>query len=148
MANPVGGEWIEDEFHGIARYGIKRLVSLLEPQEIRELGLAKAAELCAANQIEYLHFPIKDRGIPSSPQKLIELTEDIYRQILLGKNTVVHCRAGIGRTGLLAASVLVKHGHSPEQAFELASKARGVSMPDTQEQYNWVVQNQKALQSA
>ena len=147
MAKPVAGEWIDEEFSSIARFGIKRLVCLLQAPEIRELGLATAADLCASKKMEYLHFPIKDRGIPHSLSKTLLLIEDLYNNILQGANTVIHCRAGIGRTGLLSAAVLVRHGYTPVEAFHLLSKARGVQVPDTREQYDWVVQNQKNLQA-
>ena len=147
MAKPVAGEWIEDEFRGIAQFGIRCLVSLLEPHEIKELGLSSAPALCAANGIAFVHFPLKDRGVPSASMKTIELVEEVYQTILRGENVVIHCRAGIGRTGLLAASVLVRHGHSPQEAFRMISKARGVPVPDTVEQTEWVVANQKSLQA-
>ena len=147
MAKPVAGEWIEDEFSGIAQFGIRCLVSLLEPHEIKELGLSSAPKLCAANGIAFVHFPLKDRGVPSTSMKTMELVDDVYQRILRGENVVIHCRAGIGRTGLLAASVLVRHGHSPQDAFRMISKARGVQVPDTVEQSEWVAANQKSLQA-
>ena len=147
MAKPVAGEWIDEEFLGIAHFGIKRLVSLLEQQEIKELGLSSAPTLCASNGVEYLHFPIQDRGVPSSLAKSHLLVENLHSNILRGTNTVIHCRAGIGRTGLLAAAVLVRHGYGATEAFHLVSKARGVQVPDTPEQYEWVVQHQKELQA-
>ena len=39
MAKPVSGEWIEDEFSGIAQFGINRIVSLLEEHESYEVAL-------------------------------------------------------------------------------------------------------------
>jgi len=146
MTKPVGGEWIEEEFHEISQFGIKCLVSLLEEHEIKELGLSSAPELCTSNGIHFINFPIKDRGVPLSHIKTFGVIEDVYRRISNGENTVIHCRAGIGRTGLLAASVLVKHGHSPNDAFRLVSKARGVDVPDTRDQSDWVISNQKILQ--
>jgi protein-tyrosine phosphatase len=146
MAKPVAGEWIEDEFLGISRYGINVLVSLLELHEIRELGLSKASLLCTSNGMDYINFPILDRSVPTPSPKLFSLIGNIHRRIELGENTVIHCRAGIGRTGLFAASILVKHGYSPSEAFTLISKARGVEVPDTQEQYEWVVKNKNNLQ--
>ncbi len=146
MAKPVAGEWIEEEFQGISHFGIKCLVSLLEEHEIRELGLSSAAKLCASNGISFINFPIKDRSVPPSTTKIFDVIEDVYQRISNGENTVIHCRAGIGRTGLLAASVLVKHGHSPIDAFLMVSKARGVNVPDTPDQTDWVKSNQKKLQ--
>lgn len=147
MAKPVAGEWIEEEFLGIAKYGVKCLVSLLEPHEIKELGLSKAPLLCKSNGIKFINFPIKDRGLPTSLPSTFKLIKDLHSQILLGENTVIHCRAGIGRTGLIAASLLVLHGYNPSDAFLSVSKARGVQVPDTTEQYAWVVDNQKKIQT-
>ncbi|HAW28148.1 MAG TPA: protein tyrosine phosphatase, partial [Planctomycetaceae bacterium] len=45
MARPVPGEWIEDEFAGIARLGISHIVSLLEHEESIELGLEDEPQL-------------------------------------------------------------------------------------------------------
>ncbi|NHZ91984.1 protein tyrosine phosphatase [Massilia sp. CCM 8733] len=146
MAKPVAGEWIGDEFSGIARYGITEMVSLLERHEIRELGLTGAPALCASNGIAFTSFPIADRGLPAAPG-VFALVHEIGRRIADGAHTVIHCRAGIGRTGLLAAAVLVRHGHAPEAAFKLVSRARGVQVPDTAEQFDWVVQHQQRLQS-
>ena len=47
---------------------------------------------------------------------------------------VVHCRQGIGRSGLVAACLLVRKGISPGAAVEMVSAARGVSVPETTEQ--------------
>ncbi|MFZ6720682.1 protein-tyrosine phosphatase family protein [Undibacterium sp. Ji49W] len=145
MAKPVGGEWIEDEFRGIAQFGICRLVSLLENHEIRELGLQAAPALCAANQVDFLHFPIKDRGVPSSLSATKKLVTHLHSSIVNGDNTVIHCHAGIGRTGLLAAAILIRHGEDVAEALSMVSKARRVPVPDTEEQINWLKQHQAAL---
>ncbi len=51
---------------------------------------------------------------------------------------LIHCRAGIGRSGMLAACVLVKAGLDPEAALQRVSEARGCPVPDTEEQRAWV----------
>lgn len=145
MAKPVGGEWIEDEFCGIAQFGIYRLVSLLENHEIREFGLQAAPVLCAANQVDFLHFPIRDRGVPPSLSATQKLVTHLHSSIVNGDNTVIHCRAGIGRTGLLAAAILIRHGEDVADTLSMVSKARRVPVPDTEEQINWLKQHQAAL---
>ncbi|MFZ6778234.1 protein-tyrosine phosphatase family protein [Undibacterium sp. Ji83W] len=147
MAKPVAGEWIEDEFRGIAQFGISRLVSLLETHEIRDLGLQTAPDLCAANQINFMHYPIKDRGLPSSFSATQKLVTQLHDDLLKGSNTVIHCRAGIGRTGLLAAAVLIRHGFDAAAALAIISKARGVMVPDTQEQIDWLNKHLAALRT-
>ncbi|MFZ6709953.1 protein-tyrosine phosphatase family protein [Undibacterium sp. TC9W] len=147
MAKPVAGEWIEDEFRGISQFGISRLVSLLETHEIRDLGLQAAPDLCAANQINFMHYPIKDRGLPSSFSATQKIVKQLHDDILKGNNTVIHCRAGIGRTDLLAAAVLIRHGLDANAALATISKARGVTVPDTEEQIDWLNRHQAALRA-
>lgn len=49
MARPVPGEWIEDEFAGIAVFGIDSVISLLETDESIELGLGQERKFCEKN---------------------------------------------------------------------------------------------------
>ncbi len=145
MAKPVSGEWIEDEFSGLAKLGILQIVSLLKPSEEYEVGLASEKELCQKNNIKFTSYPIEDRGLPASIKEFTNITKSIYHEIAGGMNTVIHCRAGIGRTGIVAAGVLLHAAFEVNEAFERISKVRGVQVPDTQEQYNWVLANQNEI---
>jgi len=64
--------------------------------------------------------------------------EEVAGVLSEGKNVVVHCRQGIGRSGLVAACLLVRKGVSPGAAVEMASAARGISVPETAEQRDWI----------
>lgn len=57
-----------------------------------------------------------------------------------GKNVAVHCRQGIGRSGLIAAGVLMTSGLSPQQAMDAVSSSRGLAIPETPEQRSWAQQ--------
>ncbi len=147
MAKPVAGEWIEDEFAGIAAARIKQIVSLLESWEAYEVGLSDEKTLCERNGMGFISYPIPDRGLPPSVSNFARITRKLYHEIAGGMNTVVHCRAGIGRTGVVAAGILLHAAFEPEQAFARVSDVRGVDVPDTDEQYNWVVSNYRAITS-
>lgn len=147
MAKPVSGEWIEEEFAAIAAFGINRIVSLLEIPESFEIGLRDESALTVKNGMEFLSFPIPDRGLPESVVQFASFTKQLYHEAAGGMHTVVHCRAGIGRTGLVAAGVLLHCGFEPLEAFEHISKNRRVSVPDTQEQIDWLVGNSEIIVS-
>lgn len=145
MAKPVSDEWIEDEFSKIAQWGIDRVVSLLEHQEAIEVGLDQERQLTQKYGMEFISYPIPDRGLPVSVSEYLNFTGRLYREAAEGLHTVVHCRAGIGRTGLIAAGVLLYCGFEPKHAFEYISRKRGVVVPDTEEQVNWLVKSRAQM---
>jgi len=51
---------------------------------------------------------------------------------------VVHCRAGLGRTGALVAATLTALGASPVQAIAAVRAARGPRAIETPAQESWV----------
>lgn len=145
MPKPASGEWIEDEFASIALWGITHIVSLLEEAEAADVGLAQERKLAGKNGMQFTSFPIPDRCLPADSADFVRLTKSLYAGIHSGSQTVVHCRAGIGRAGMLAAGILIQHGLSAEQAFELVSQQRRVPVPDTPEQFNWICQLQTQI---
>ena len=49
---------------------------------------------------------------------------------------VLHCRGGIGRTGTIAARLLVEFGVAPEEAIRMVRRARpGTIETPAQEEY-------------
>ena len=145
MAKPNSGERIEDEFLGIANEGVNQIVSLLEAHEAYALGLQNEKFLSERNGMEFISFPIEDRGLPKSVSEFSKFTRELYHQIAGGKNTVVHCHAGIGRTGIVAAGILLHCGFGPDEAFKHISLKRRIQVPNTIEQYIWVTSNYNAI---
>lgn len=145
MAKPVAGEWIDDEFSGIAEFGIHTVVSLLQATEAYEVGLQQEQQYADKYAMDFISYPIADRGLPDSLTRFSELTARLYQQISEGNNTLIHCRGGIGRTGMVAAGILMHAGFKPEAAFELISRKRGVQVPDTRAQSEWVLSNHAAI---
>ena len=88
--------------------------------------------------MEFLSFPIPDRGVPASLNDAVTLAQTISARIGEGRAVAVHSRAGIGRSSLIAACALVCSGADPAAAFEAIGEARGVNVPDTEGQIDWV----------
>jgi protein-tyrosine phosphatase len=135
---PRGGDWLEDEVSGWRRAGIHVVVSLLESDEAGLLGLSEESRVAEADGIRFISFPIPDRGIPASVPATIALMASIADALEEGKNVAVHCRQGIGRSGLIAAGILATSGANPDDAIKAVSSTRGLAVPETSEQRLWV----------
>jgi protein-tyrosine phosphatase len=133
-SRPRGGEWLEDEVSGWRRNGIDTVVSLLTGEEEHELDLVHEASEAQKHGLAFVSYPIPDRGVPSNTATLSDLLESIHRDLQQSRSVLVHCRQGIGRTGLVAASLLIRAGMEPEAAIRKVSEVRGVHIPETPEQ--------------
>jgi protein-tyrosine phosphatase len=118
--------------------GVTMVASLLEPGEQRALGLRDEAALCRAHGIEFASCPIADGGVPASLGDAVALARRLARATETGGTVGVHCRACIGRSGMMAAAVLMALGCSEEQALEAVATGRGLRVPETPEQRAWV----------
>ncbi len=147
-ARPRGGDWLKDDIASWKRARIDAVLSLLTPDEEREMDLSAEAGEAKAQGMEFASFPIADRQVPRSEAKWAEVLETMSRALLDGKNVLVHCRQGIGRSGLVAACLLVRNGMSPGAAVESVSAARGLPVPETAEQRDWIDHYAAALSSA
>lgn len=145
LPRPRGGDWLPDEVRMWREAGLEVIASLLTPEEVAELELRDEEAHAREQGLEFHAFPIPDRGVPESRVKTADLIRVLGKALASGRNVAVHCRQGIGRSALIAASLLVSAGHDPEQAFVSIENARGAPVPDTVAQREWV--KETALQA-
>jgi protein-tyrosine phosphatase len=137
-ARPRGGDWLVDEVAGWKSQGIDAIVSLLTPEEEQDLQLTAEASASRARQLQFISLPTEDRKVPRSwdrAAKVIREASDLLRQ---GQTVAIHCRQGIGRSSIIAAAMLVLDGSTPQGALEKISSARGLPVPETAEQLEWI----------
>lgn len=140
LPRPRGGDWLEDEIQSLRVSGVDVLVSLLTQEEVAELDIAAEERYCADIGIEFISFPFADRRVPASASDAFALVRRLGALIADRKAVAIHCRQGIGRSALLAATLLAMLGESPDVAYERVAAARGCPVPDTAEQREWVLQ--------
>ena len=68
--------------------------------------------------IEYLRKPIRDHGLPEKREHMMEILDCLHDALQAGRPAYVHCRAGIGRTGMVVGCLLVERGLTGEQALD------------------------------
>lgn len=133
MARPRGGDWLSGEFAELAAAGVGVVVSMLAVTEAAELGLGQESGEAAAAGIEFHQVPTPDRR-PPDLAATSAMAAKLAGRLAAGASVAVHCRFGIGRSSTLAAAVLVAEGVKPADAWDLISAARGLPVPDTAEQ--------------
>jgi protein-tyrosine phosphatase len=114
------------------------VVSLLEDEEAAQLELVQEGDVAKSKGIQFISFPIPDRGVPASIQAALSLLRRIANALEEGKCVAIHCRQGIGRSGSIAAGVLVTSGIEVEKAIKTVSEARGQTVPETPAQVQWI----------
>lgn len=138
MARPRGEDWLEDEIFGVKKQDVQVMVSLLERNEITELGLGRQADLCSKYDIEYVNFPIPDKGTARRDANFRNFIGRLEERIAAGNSIIVHCRMGIGRSSIIAGCLLLKSGYKTSEVIQHISKVRGLRVPDTEEQIAWL----------
>jgi len=145
MPRPRGNDWLANEIKILDQLGVDMVVSLLEHQEEVALNIEKESELCQKCNIQYVNFPIQDRGVPQDITSFLQLISIIDQKLKEDKKIVIHCRMGIGRTSLVVAGVLINNGHKAEGIFESLTEIRTLAVPDTDEQIKWIETNENIL---
>ncbi|MEM6901394.1 MAG: dual specificity protein phosphatase family protein [Pseudomonadota bacterium] len=140
-------EWLSDDIEKLSAQCVSHIVCLLTGSEVVELGLQGEEEICRSRQICFRSFPIEDRGVPENATAFISLIHELGLIFESGGHIAIHCRAGIGRSGLSAAAILVAQGMKCDEAFDRISERRRVSVPDTEDQRRWIDMHLAALQS-
>jgi protein-tyrosine phosphatase len=145
MARPRGGDWLADEVAALRQGGVDVLVSALTDAELALLQLTDEQALAEQAGLTYISFPIPDRAGGPELGAARELVERLESFLDSDQSVVVHCRAGIGRSSLIAAAVLVRERVSPDEAWDRIGAARGLTVPDTDAQREWLSAFQAAL---
>jgi len=144
-ARPRGRDWLSDEIDGWKREGVNSVLSLLTAEEEGELDLTQEAKESRRQGLRYSSFPIPDRQVPQSEAEFNAALTQVEEDLSAGRKVLVHCRQGVGRTGLVAACLLIRNGMSSDAAIEAVSAARGVAIPETNEQRDWIEHYAPAL---
>lgn len=130
MAAPRGGALLVADVAALAASGVTDVVCLLPAAELARLGLTGEPEALRRNGIVVHRLPVRDFGVPARGA-VRPVVDAVVRRLAEGASVVVHCRGGVGRSGTVAACVLVAEGLAPADAWRVLARARGRRVPET-----------------
>lgn len=122
------GAWDRDlaaDLDAVGSWGASTVVTLVERHEFDLLGVPDfAAEVSARFRWHWL--PIRDGDVPDDTfeQRWPEAGAELRGRLAAGERVLVHCRAGLGRTGLVVSRLLVEFGETPLRALNAVRRAR------------------------
>ncbi len=120
-------------------WGARGLVSLIEDHELDVLGVRSLPRQLETLAMRWWHLPIRDMGTPDERfEKRWQRSGAELRGLLReGSSIALHCRGGLGRTGTIAARLLVELGSAPADAIARVREARAGAI-ETREQEAFV----------
>lgn len=112
------GTWREFERQARAQ-GLAMVVCLTPRDEIEELSPDYAASVArSASGYQWLHLPVPNFGVPPDAEAFRASIARVAQRLQAGDAVLMHCAAGMGRTGSAAACVLKALGLPTGEALE------------------------------
>jgi ADP-ribosyl-[dinitrogen reductase] hydrolase len=132
-------ESLKEDLKLIAAWKPHAVLSLMEGEELANAGAPAellAAEL-ASHGVDWLHLPICDLGAPDERFETVwvGLWPRLDRAFRQGGRVFLHCYAGLGRTGTIAALILMQYGVSARDALQQVRAARPGSVQSMEQEH-------------
>ena len=124
----------------IKAWGASTVVTLMEDHELCMFAVEDMERQVLATPMKWLHLPITDASVPD--QRFEDAWKvagaEIHRLLNAGERILMHCRGGLGRTGLVVGLILVERGMQPQEAIKQIRLVRQHAI-ETREQEAYVM---------
>lgn len=126
---------LTEDLSRLAGLGATGLLSLVETKELPR-GFAAAVR---AAGLAWTHLPIPDYGVPDTGFMTGWRELDLARRLREGESWAIHCRAGLGRTGTVAALLLVENGAGAAEAIAQIRREHDAAAVETEAQADFLI---------
>ena len=130
-----------EDLNNFNNLGCNTILSLVEDLEFEKLCDKKNfVRSIYAKNLKWMHMPIEDLKAPDRQfNKKWETTKVLLKNDLMeGKNIAIHCMGGKGRSGTIAAILLIEFGHDNIEAIKIVREKRKGAI-ETKEQEEFIL---------
>lgn len=119
--------------------GASAVLTLLPASELAQLQVNDLGHCCARLGLAWFHCPIGDDQAPAHEFFTAWQQQRTAIMALLdrGQTLAIHCKMGSGRTGLIAAQILIERGVSAADAYQQVKALRphAITAPSHQQYF-------------
>ena len=115
---------LETDFAALKAERVDVLVNLMEEAEGERYGMGEYDAVAQQSGLAVRRYPIVDVDVPSDRATFAALVDELYAELQAQRTVVVHCLGGLGRSGTLAASLLIRAGLGAQEAIDLTRSCR------------------------
>lgn len=144
--NALSGHFQRDlqlDLDVIKCWGASAVVSLMSDEELASLQVETLGAEVEAREMHWFQLPLTDQALPGEMFERQWVYAGLLLRTLLrqGQRILIHCRSGLGRTGLIAARLLIELAMPAADAFAAVRRARpGCLETASQEHYLSAIQ--------
>ncbi len=120
------GTSITEALTTLQQAGADAVISLNPISELESLQLADLGAQVNANGLQWFHCPIEDDHAPLADFTAAwqQAGPQVHQLLNEGKTVAIHCKGGSGRTGLMAAQILLERGSNKETVKSMVQALR------------------------
>ncbi|WP_163130847.1 dual specificity protein phosphatase family protein [Agarivorans sp. Alg241-V36] len=102
------------------------LITLMTKQELADNDLSDLPKTSVTHDMQWFHLPLADDTVPDEEwEAQFQTLLPRFLQLLNnGMNLTIHCKGGSGRTGLLAARIMLAMGFELDDAISKIKAVR------------------------
>ena len=117
----------DEDLDNLRDKGVKRILCLVEPHELKYVTPAETVEQrrqsIEQRGMQFMHHPVVDFDTPTMLE-MNRIIASIHTALVNGETVIVHCWAGLGRAGTIAACLLIHRGMHADYAIQSVRSAR------------------------